>query len=1000
VRPVLLAVVAVLLAATPASAATTFVNFDDLAPNTRVFEQYKDTRGVSFPAAAGTRPLVKSFPGKARSGDRVGVFSCEGLPGCGEGFGVTPRLHGVLKNSANSLSVYVGYWMDPAFPNSGTLDARLRAFDVDGNVVAESPYVTVTQDAAITQQVSVVAPPGKVIDSFDVTADKPADADKYLAIDDLAVTIDEAAPPPPPNFTLNEGQTIVDVLTGDSVGVPVEINRSNGSNGDISFAVSGLPPGMSASFAPNPVAGSGTSTVMTLTADEGAAHSDQYTEITVTATPTSPGAGSSPRSITKLVRIRENCDRTFRGDFIDARSNSCMVKRGSTYEATNAEVRVNGLIIKPADDSRPTLVIDPAAKTIKGRSLTMPFVVAADTDPDIPIYAGPISWNFSQGDNKPRKVIGFDLSGVPVLKSLPITGLEASFTQNGDTILKPTLRLSFWPFNHFGSITSTATFQVDNDNPPDFSGLAIKLAKVNALALELRDVELKWQQGGTWAGSAKLVLKFSQAYTVGAGFGIKDGGFDFLRGSVSGINSPVGGGVFLQSLGFEVRRDPLTLIGSIGLSAGPTVAGVKAVGVGGQLKAVLADPFVVEVSGSLEIAERFELADAFLRASSTGLVEFGGKVGFDIWRLDLNGTIDGWVDRLEAFNVEGSIEACLDVWGPNPCGNAKVLLSSRGIAGCVGVYGYYVGAGAIWALPPDFDAFTGCDLSPYREVKPASARGVRAAAELVRTQLPAGLPSAAWEVSAEGGPVGVTLTGPGGVAVTVSRENPFVQQGDVYAQLREDGTTFVLVNKPAAGLWTLSDDGVARVTRVREARGLPKPSAKAAVRGRGRSRVLSWRVRRIRGQRVTFAEVGRDVRNAIVSTTAARGSVRFRPADGPAGRRSIVALVEQDGQPRTTLTAGSYRAPGPLKPGKPRGLRMRRSGSRLVVSWRPSPPGFRHALYFQLGDGRRLVRIAAARARSYTLKGVPRSVGAKVKVLGLTRVDAKGPSASASIRRR
>jgi hypothetical protein len=255
-------------------------------------------------------------------------------------------------------------------------------------------------------------------------------------------------------------------------------------------------------------------------------------------------------------------------------------------------------------------------------------------------------------------------------------------------------------------------------------------------------------------------------------------------------------------------------------------------------------------------------------------------------------------------------------------------------------------------------------------------------------------------VAAEGGPVGVTLTGPGGAAVTVSREVPVVQQGNLYAQLREDGTTFVLVYKPAAGVWTLSDDGSATVTRVREARGLPRASAAVSVRGRGRSRVLQWRLRPIKGQRVTFAEVGRDVRNAITTTSSARGSVRFRPADGPAGRRSIVALVEQDGQPRTTLTAGSYRAPGRLKPGKPRSLRVRRSGSRLVVSWRPSPPGFRHALYFQLGDGRRLVRIVAAKRRTYTLKGVPKSVGATVRATALSAVDAKGPAARASIRRR
>ena len=154
------------------------------------------------------------------------------------------------------------------------------------------------------------------------------------------------------------------------------------------------------------------------------------------------------------------------------------------------------------------------------------------------------------------------------------------------------------------------------------------------------------------------------------------------------------------------------------------------------------------------------------------------------------------------------------------------------MAGCIGTFGYHVGAGATWDL--DFDAFTGCDLKPYRAEKPGRRR-VHAAAELSRTRLPEGLPSAAWEVTGEGAPPNVTLTGPGGESVTVTREAPVVENDRFYAQLREDGTAFVLTNEPAAGVWTLSDDGTVPVTRVREARGLPAASATASVSGRGRS---------------------------------------------------------------------------------------------------------------------------------------------------------------------
>lgn len=986
------AALALLVIATSAGGAIRTVTFDDLPANTRVSTEYQSSHGVAFVSDEGIRPVVKAFPGKAHSGSQVGVYTCQFLQGCGEGFS-DPQLRGTLTTTATSVSAYVGYWVDPDFGGAGdTFMVRIRAYNSNDVVIAESPYVTVVQGDALTQQVTATAPAGQAIASFDVIADAPDGSEgKPLAIDDVSITTPDE--PQPPDFTLNPGQTVVDVLTGTSVEVPVDMNRLNGSNGDVSFSVTGLPTGMSAAFNPNPVPGAETRTTLTLTADEGAAHSDQYTEITVTATP-APGAGASPRSSTKLVRIRENCDRTVRFDYVDARSESCMVRRAGHFEATNAEVRINGLIVKPADDSRPTLIIDPANQTIKGRELTRPWRVSVASSPEIPIYAGPIDWKLSGTGTGPRKVVGFDISGVKALKGLPVTGYEASFLRSGKATIKPTLRLSFWPFNYFGAVTSSTTFTTDNDNGADFSGLELKLAKVTALALELKDVQLKWQQGGTWAGGATLVLRTAKSLEVGAGFGIKEGGFDFLRGSIGNLNKPIGSGIFLQSIGFEVRDSPLRLAGSIGVSAGPSVAGVKAVSVGGTLKATLADPFVVEIAGNARVADRFKLGEAFVRYSSTGLFEFGAKADWDFWRLSLGGSVDGWVDGLQAFNVEGSLRACLDVWGPDPCGSAKGILSSRGIAGCVGVYGYYVGAGATWSF--DFDAFTGCDLAPYREVKPARAR---AAGTLTRTRLPRGLRSAAWEVTAEGDPTGVTLAGPNGESVTVSRDAPVVQNDRFYAQLRQDGTTFVLVNRPAAGVWTLSDDGASPVRLVREARGLPEPRVSARVRGRGRSRVLSWNARRIPGQRVTFAEIGRGVRNAIATTKAVRGTARFKIADGPAGRRRIVALVEQNGMPRTTLTAGSYRAPGTLRPGRPRALKAKRKRSRLVVSWRPRPSGFRHAVYFRLSDGRRLVRVVGAKRRRVVLKGVPRRVSARIKVQGLGHANGKGPAARVSVKR-
>lgn len=257
VRALLCALVgfALLVVAAPAGAATTNVDFDNLAPDTRVSNEYQSSNGVTFPAGPGVSPLVKSATGKAHSGSQVGVYTCEGLPGCGEGFS-PPQLRGALTTSATSVSAYVGYWEYPGYPVPGdSFQVRIRAYNSNNELVNESPYVSVSAGAPLTERVSATAPPGQRIDHFDIVADAgDQSGGKPLAIDDLTVTTPDA--PQPADFTANDGQTVVDVLTGNSVDVPIDLNRINGSNGDVSFSVSGLPTGMTASFDPNPLGGS------------------------------------------------------------------------------------------------------------------------------------------------------------------------------------------------------------------------------------------------------------------------------------------------------------------------------------------------------------------------------------------------------------------------------------------------------------------------------------------------------------------------------------------------------------------------------------------------------------------------------------------------------------------------------------------------------------------------------------------------------------------------
>ncbi|MDP8909761.1 MAG: hypothetical protein M3N47_11770 [Chloroflexota bacterium] len=170
---------------------------------------------------------------------------------------------------------------------------------------------------------------------------------------------------------------------------------------------------------------------------------------------------------------------------------------------------------------------------------------------------------------------------------------------------------------------------------------------------------------------------------------------------------------------------------------------------------------------------------------------------------------------------------------------------------------------------------------------------------------------------------------------------------------RERKTTYVLALGPLPGSWRVTTaPGSDAIGSMALARSLPPVKVAAQLAGRGRNRRLMYDVTRIPGQRVDFVEVGGSVTRRIAtqrtstragSVSTISRSVRFSPAEGRAGRRRIVAFVSQNGVPRRVISLRSFRAPGPSLPGKPRRVRLRHRGPRLLIAWKP-------------GQGRRATR--------------------------------------------
>jgi hypothetical protein len=311
--------VALVLAAAPAQAVTKTVTFDELAVGTKVDNQYKETHGVYFrgpDAGDGWFPEITSAPGQAHSGTQVAdVSRCTAITCEGAG----PRTVGRLTTLANAVSVYVGYMGSDQPPP--TTDVTLNAYNTSGTVIA-TQTITVTQGQLFTQM-SVASPSASAdIAAFELSGQSFTVG---VAIDDLTITTPDA--PPPPDFSLSVPSDPANVPEGDAVTVPIAINRVNNSNGDIALSASGLPPGMSATFAPNPSPGAETQVNLILSVTPNTPETS-YVEITITGTP-GAGAGTLPRSTTKLVRIVSNCLREVRMDFIDARAPACFRSAGN-----------------------------------------------------------------------------------------------------------------------------------------------------------------------------------------------------------------------------------------------------------------------------------------------------------------------------------------------------------------------------------------------------------------------------------------------------------------------------------------------------------------------------------------------------------------------------------------------------------------------------------------------------------------------------------------------
>ncbi len=494
----------------------------------------------------------------------------------------------------------------------------------------------------------------------------------------------------------------------------------------------------------------------------------------------------------------------------------------------------------------------------------------------------------------------------------------------------------------------------------------------------------------------------------------------YLAGAGSGI--PIGTGVYLTKLGGGFTYDDTLARFALGatVSAGPSVGGgCPSVGLESDADVRIhkreLPTLLITITGQIKLV-CVELGQIDFRAGSDGLVTLDGGIKKDFGPVHVSGGIHGKIhagitDRgpeLKAWqaSLDGRLEV-KDFLGLGDVGvGLEGAVSNKGIALC-GIIDLpfipaFKGGAAVnfpGGRPPlhqlevlqNFRLLRGCDLSAYKPLgKRNFLRGAQAGA--TGFTVPAAAGGLVLSIEGAGDAPHVKLRSPSGKEYDFTAATEGVSVDGAYGEiLEQEDRTIVILAKPEAGQWMAEPaEGSVPVNRVEFSRILPQPKIKGSVSGRGSSKVLSYSVAAQEGQEVRFVEDAPEGLKEIgVVKGGGRGTFRYTVGEAKGTSRTILAYVAQDGMPRTQVTVARYTAANP-RVGRPGSVRVRRRGSRAIVTWRTAALAASYTVSVTTSDGTRSVYFPTGKARTVTIPGVARNESVAVSVVATSPAGRKG----------
>ena len=625
-----------------------------------------------------------------------------------------------------------------------------------------------------------------------------------------------------------------------------------------------------------------------------------------------------------------------------------------------------------------------------------------------PGYSGAFSpqWAFGRWDvSKPgivatfpgRLTSGPDLLGLPVAKKdTPIrftTDRQAEFQV---FVVLPFSEFTLWPDNP----PTGKPFTVRTNNS---DGLVVEGSYEYAFDLPLGIFQLEGAiayslQGGShvWSGDFTMRIPGTPVDEIVGQISFRDGEFENASVNVPfsrpGLG-PIGCCIYLVGLSGKLTPDDIE--GSATFAAGPTLIGdFRAAEVTASVKWRFS-PFMLAFT-----ADDLKIAKWNVGANTSVMIGNKMFLAFAYWKDSLGPL--SWAANVEVriadpWYIAGGGTACFDVFVEG-CAVVNAAAGPKGIAACGKVSPFPAGGVRVPWNPlnlSDWSSWWGCSFGGVK-AKVALA----AAAASARVKVPRGLRRALFAIRGRGAQPHVRLTGPRGASITTPPAGQGTATGAGWAATRDtsDATTYVVVERPATGTWTVSElPGSPAVRSVGIARPLPPRFARGNVSGRGRTRVLRYRVAEAAGTRVTFVERGGDAAPSdperVVEQTIGRangsGRIRFTPAEGKLRSRRIDAVVESDGVVVKTERVARFTAPRFRLPARPR-VKLRRVRGALVARWAGVRGARSYQAFVNLGDGRTDYLRRGPGNRRLRVKGITALTSARVEIRAVSAAGYTG----------